>query len=274
MREEPREERAPVKDHGAILLLTGCALLAACGRPAPSHAPAAAAQAPAVAYLAPPQLVQATRRPGAVILVGTAAPNAAIRLASPDGTALTASADRTGAFRITAPAGARPRLYSLSEVASGRLARAVGYIAALPAPGPPAALLRPAASATLAIAAAPPGIEAVDYDASGAARASGHAAPGETVRLYLDGGDAGEDAADAAGAFSASLSQTLKPGPHQLNLAGQRLRAGAVFTASRPGRLATPPFDAERTDGAWRIDWVTPGGGVQSTVLFDQKAGR
>jgi hypothetical protein len=47
-----------------------------------------------------------------------------------------------------------------------------------------------------------------------------------------------------------------------------------TFVAAQPIHIATPPFDAERLDGAWRIDWMTPGGGVQSTVLFDHRAAR
>ena len=195
-------------------------------------------------------------------------------MASPDGTAITGVASRTGRFSLSAPVGATPRLYSLSETTGGRLARAVGYIAVLPAPGPTAVVLRPAASAALPANDATPGIDAVDYDASGAARASGRVAPGETVRLSMDGREDGEDPADAAGVFSATLSRPLAPGPHELTAIGQKLRASAGFVAARVSRVSTAPFDATRMAGSWRIDWMTPGGGVQSTVLFDQKGGR
>jgi hypothetical protein len=135
-------------------------------------------------------------------------------------------------------------------------------------------VLRPAAAAALPASLAQRGIAAVDYDASGAAMASGRVAPGDTVRLVLDGKDAGEDAADTAGVFNASLSQPLASGPHVLTLAGQRIRASAGFDATRTSTLARPYYDAVRIDGAWRIDWQTPGGGVQSTILFDQRGGR
>ena len=209
-----------------------------------------------------------------MLLSGTASAGAAIRLASPDGSALTGTADRKGAWRLAATAGPTPRLYSLSELSAGRLVRAVGYIAVLPAPGPAAAMLRPAASALVLSPAPSRGLASIDYDASGAAMVSGRSAPGETIRLALDSREAGADRADAAGSFSAPLSHPLAPGQHVLNLSGQRLRASVGFAAARATRVATPPFDALRMDGAWRIDWMAPGGGVQSTVLFDPRGGR
>ena len=275
MREEPREERTPVRGQTLIALLAGCAALAGCNRAPPSHGPSAHAPDPLAGYLQPPQVVQADRRGQTVQLTIAAAPGSVIRLASPDGAAITGAADRKGAASLAAPAGPSPRLYSLSEMVGGRLARAVGYVAVLPAPGPPAALLRPAAAAALPSTRAPAerGLLAVDYDASGAAMASGRAGPSETVRLLLDGKDTGEDPADAAGVFSASLSKALTPGPHVLSAAGQRLRASIAFTAARPTGLANTFFEATRLDSAWRIDWLTPGGGVQSTILFDQRGG-
>ena len=34
-----------------------------------------------------------------------------------------------------------------------------------------------------------------------------------------------------------------------------------------PGDLAASPVEAVREAGGWRIDWLTPGGGVQTTVI-------
>ena len=215
------------------------------------------------------------RQDGAgVLLSGTAVPGAAVRLASPDGSAITGVANRHGAWRLTAPASASPRLYSLSETVDARLVRAIGYIAVLPAPGPAAAMLRPAAAAVLPPADLQRGITAIDYDASGAAVASGRTVAGETIRLLLDGKEAGEDRSDASGVFSAALSQTLTPAAHVLSVASERLHASAAFPAPRTARVAAPPYDSARMDGAWRLDWMTPGGGVQSTVLFDERGGR
>ena len=165
MREEPREERTPVRGQSLIVLLAACAALSGCNRAAPSHGPSAHAPDPLAGYLPPPQVVQADRHGQAVLLTVAAAPSAVIRLTSPDGSAIAAAADRKGAVSLAAPAGPAPRLYSLSETAGGRLARAVGYVVVLPAPGPPAALLRPAAAAVLPWSRVPVGrgLLAVDY---------------------------------------------------------------------------------------------------------------
>jgi hypothetical protein len=57
-------------------------------------------------------------------------------------------------------------------------------------------------------------------------------------------------------------------------MASQRTRASASFDAPRTTSLAGAYYRASRIEGAWRIDWATPGGGVQSTILFDQRSGR
>ena len=263
-----------MKGQGVIVVLAGCALAAGCGRAQPSHGASTRAPPDVGAYLPPPELTRAVRKGGAVQLTGTAAPGASLRLASPNGAAILAVADRQGGWSLLAPAGDTPRLYSLSEVTGGQLVRAIGYIAVLPAQGPAAAVLRPASTAILPTGDPERGLTAIDYDASGAAMASGRAQPGETIRLYLDGKEAGEDRADDLGVFGGALSRSLTPGPHILAFAGARLRGMEAFTAARGAAVATPPFDSARLAGAWRIDWMTPGGGVQSTVLFDQKGGR
>jgi hypothetical protein len=259
---------------GLIASLAVGALAAGCSRAAPVHdAPVRAPQS-STSYLPPPQLLKAVRRSARILLSGAAVPNAALRLASPDGSAITGAAGPRGAWSLTVPASPSPRLYSLSEMVGPQLVRAIGYIAVLPAPGPAAALLRPAAAAVLPPGDPQRGIAAVDYDASGAAMASGRTAEGQTVRLVLDGKDAGEDRTDDLGVFSAALSQTLTPGAHVLGMAGDQLRGSASFSAPRTVQVATPPYDSVRMDGAWRLDWMTPGGGVQSTVLFDERGGR
>lgn len=259
---------------GLIAFLAIGALAAGCSPAAPARDAAPRAPESITTYLPPPQLLKAARRNTGILLSGAAVPSGAVRLASPDGSAITGAADRQGVWSLTAPASPSPRLYSLSEMVGPRLVRAIGYIAVLPAPGPAAALLRPAAAAVLPPADPQRGVAAVDYDASGAAMASGRTTAGETLRLILDGKDAGEDRTDALGVFSAALSQTLAPGAHVLGMAGEQLRGSVAFSAPRTARVLTPPYDSVRMDGAWRLDWMTPGGGVQSTVLFDERGGR
>lgn len=256
-------------------LVAGCALaLIACQKPAPS-AKAAAPTTEATGYARPPELTAAERSSaGGVELKGLARPDAQIRLLSPDGTAVPATADPSGAWELRAFV-QEPRLYVLADDLSGRLVRARGYIALLPPPGAPAVLLRPGAGPhALGGARAKPLVTAVDYDRGGAGVVSGLAGAGQVVRVQLDGADAGEGRSDGTGAFSVSLSEMLKPGPHKVvvravNDQGPDQAAEAAFQVGPPPSEIKPPMTATRLDDGWRLDWVTPGGGVQTTIAFD-----
>ena len=45
-----------------------------------------------------------------------------------------------------------------------------------------------------------------------------------------------------------------------------RVQASATLSPALP--LAHGPFRAARSATGWRIDWLTPGGGVQTTLLI------
>ncbi len=248
-------------------------MIAACAQPAPTGVATTSDPSSPSDYAPPPELKAAQRNGKDMLtLSGVSRPDAMIRVVLSDGRAMGVAASHDGAWSVTVPGGPLVRLYSLSEDVAGRPLRARGYVAALPAPGASAAILRPGGGAG---ALPPPGasltITALDYDRSGAAVASGWARPGEEVRLSLDGVDAGEDRAAADGAFAAALSQSLNGGGHVLSAQSLSGRASAAFRAEPTAPLSRPGFVAARAQGAWRIDWMTPGGGVQTTIVFDPK---
>ena len=230
--------------------------------------------APQSDYAQPPELQTARREPqNMVALIGVSRPDAMIRLASPDGGAIGAKASHDGAWSLTVPGGPAPRLYSLSEDQPGQPLRARGYVAALPAPGAPAAILRPGAGVdSLGAADAGLTITGVDFDRSGVGVASGRAKAGEVVRITLDGTEVGEDTTSPEGVFAVPLSQSLHGGAHVLSAQARSGAASAAFRADATAPLLKPGFLATRERDAWRIDWTTPGGGVQTTIIFDPKA--
>ena len=65
-----------------------------------------------------------------------------------------------------------------------------------------------------------------------------------------------------------ALDKPLSPGVHAIAASTGGARAEVSLTVSPPAPLAAGPFRAESTPDGWRVDWLTPGGGVQSTVLF------
>jgi hypothetical protein len=252
------------------LLALACAVacgLAACDKPPPPAKPAGLSPSD---YAPPPEVTGAVRAAdGSTTLTGTAVPLARIRLASPSGASIGATAGADGRWSAALPAAADVRLLSLSQDIEGRLVRARGYLALAPEPGPAAAILRPGAGARPAGDLPTPSIGSVEFDALGAGVVSGVARPDQAVRVFLDGQEAGEGKADPHGHFDITLSDSLAPTGHSVIVSTPDGRAARAFDATRAGPMPAPPFSAERRTGAWRIDWMTPGGGVQSTVLFD-----
>ena len=219
----------------------------------------------------PPRFTSAQRLgDGQIQLGGRADPNVRVRLGSPDGTAYGAVTDGKGLFSLTVPAAASVRLFGLSENIAGRLVQGEGYLAVLPAPGRAAVLLRAGAGAHLPGANSDaPQVAAVDFDSGGGAVVSGVAHPGLALRLMLDGQPAGEAKADARGRFSFPLAAALNSGDHELTIQSPGGQADARFSVSRAAPISGLPFRGARQAGDWRIDWMTPAGGEQTTLIMD-----
>ncbi len=90
--------------------------------------------------------------------------------------------------------------------------------------------------------------------------------------VKLDGRQAAEGRADASGRYDASLpaagSQTrILPGAHQAQVFGDGFSDGVSFQVAAAPPLAQGPLRSQLTSAGLRVDWMTPGGGVQSTIL-------
>lgn len=260
---------------GIAIGVAGC--LGACG-PAPGGAThggrGAVGSGAEVGYTPPPSVTGAQRlTAGRVLLIGTAAPMATVRLASPSGQAVFAHSDRAGAWRLLLPPAKEVRLFGLSEPGQGRPVQAEGYFALTP--GGLAAQLR-AGSGAVALGPRPaaPEILAVDFDRKGGTVISGAAPDANPVALKVDGAAQEPVRVDPDGRFMAPLNEPLRPGSHVLAAATRQGAHGeATLTVSPAEPLVGGPFRAALAGGGWRIDWLTPGGGVQSTVLFDRQGG-
>jgi hypothetical protein len=255
----------------AGLVLVGCHRNAA---DAQNAAGDAASDQPAssleTGYVKPPALKAAERQSGGVLLSGSADPDARVRLSSPDGVAYGATATAAGAWSIVAPAETTVRLFGLSEVLGSRSVQGLGYFAVLPAPGRPAVRLRAGGgSEAVSEAEAAPQLTTVDFDSGGGAVVSGLAKPGAPVRVSIDGGAPAEARPDARGWFSVALPGVLKPGDHQAIAQSSGGSRQAVFSISPAAPLGGASYRGQRQAGAWRIDWLTPGGAAQTTLALD-----
>ena len=150
----------------------------------------------------------------------------------------------------------------------GPLAQAMGYI--FVAPDGRVARLREGGG-TEALAPGGHGLLALalDSDARHAAALSGLAAPGDSVSLRVDGVERGQTVADRTGRFTLSLNEPLEPGAHAFDLTSGSGEAQFEVSIDAPAALAKGPFASERQGRAWRVDWVMPGGGEQTTLVFD-----
>ncbi|RAK61052.1 hypothetical protein DJ021_15150 [Phenylobacterium hankyongense] len=248
-----------------FLTFAGLAALAGCGgHPSAPPAPNPQAVPAEDLYLAPPSVSRAVRQGEAVVLSGQASPAAKLRLATPGGEVLAASADRQGRWTIALPASAQARIFGLSMAVGARQVQAQGYV--LVAPGGQSALLRAGAGA-LRLDPRPAGrIGAFDFDREGGAVVSGAAPAGAALSVQLDGRQAADARADAQGRYSVALPR-LAPGPHRLEVKGDGFYDAVAVEASPPAPLADGPLRSQFSPGGLRADWMTPGGGVQSTFL-------
>ena len=252
--------------------LAAIGLVAACGPPG-AGATSGRATAPSLAergYVMPPAVTAARREAGGgVLFSGTAAPGAKVRLASPAGAAVFAVADRSGIWRIALPGDAEVRLFGLSMPLAGRVVQAEGYLATVP--GGLTAELRAGSGAVVLSRSRPAvAILAADFDDKGGAVISGLAPAGASVTLTIDGTARGGVVADVGGRFMVPLNEPLKPGDHELEASVGTARAQRTLGVSVAARPSGGPFRAGPAAGGWRIDWLTPGGGVQSTVLYSE----
>jgi hypothetical protein len=260
----------------AIIVLLGTLTLVACQPTGPaagaSQAAASEGRTDTRAYRAPPLLLRVTAEPGGRLsLAGAATAGARVRLASPAGQPLYAQADDHGAWRLETPRPPEPRLFGLAMIDGGRPVQSEGF-ALLTGDGTAAQLRAGAGTVVLGGPSAVPVIDAVDYDAKGGAVVSGRAAPRAVLTLSVDGARQSPGRADGAGRFSLALDEPQAFSDHafEVTAAGGRARVQLRLSVAEP--LVGGPYRAISTPTGWRIDWVTPGGGLQTTLLVASRA--
>jgi hypothetical protein len=252
------------------LILLPLLLLAACGgKSRPAGGDAAALDESG--YLNPPEPDRV--RPdaaGGILLSGHAPPGAKVRLATPAGEAMFVTAGPQGRWTLALTPSSQARIYGLSAIAGSRQAQAQGYV--LVTPKGQAAMLRAGAGALRVDAGPGAGLKAIDFDSGGGLEISAAAAPGATVILRLDGREIAIGRADPEGRYTVSLPgpgqpSPIRPGRHLIQAQGDGFADNATVLVSPPAPLAQGPVSSQLTPAGLRVDWMTPGGGVQSTIL-------
>lgn len=249
----------------AVLLAAG--VLSACSGKPPALTQGAEAAAQEATYAVPPRVDGVRVGQGVVVLSGVAPVGGKVRLASPAGQAMVATADAQGRWTLSLPAAPQARIFGLSAGIGAHQAQAEGYLLLTPAGD--AALLRAGAAALRINPPARPGLRALDFDRGGGLEVSATVAPGATVILQLDGRQVAEGRADKTGRYIASLGSPnpIRAGAHLVHVFGDGFsdQVSVQVTPAQP--LAEGPLRSQFTSAGLRVDWMTPGGGVQSTVL-------
>lgn len=218
-------------------------------------------------YLAPPRVTTANAAAGGLELRGMAAPASRVRLGTPDGREIVAQADARGAWTMTAPIGVEVEVFGLSMMRADRLVQGEGYV--LLTPKGQAALLRAGSGAERLDARPRPfSIGAFDFDAAGASVVSGWGAPNSGVTARLDGRQTVEGRTDARGWYMIVLPN-LAAGAHDIEIVGDGASARIKADITPAAALTDSPVAASPAAGSTRIDWMTPGGGMQSTLIVD-----
>lgn len=227
--------------------------------------------APEPAYRAAPQVSGVTKAAdGAVMLSGRALPSSRVRMVSLRGLDTgPIRADGSGAWTAQLGPVSEPALYSLTEEAGGQTVEAEGLVAVLPGV-PTVALLRAGFGAQVVQDAdnAPLKILAVDYDMAGATVVSGRARASSPVRVLVDDQPPVDGAAGPDGRFSVTLPKPLPSGRHRLQALTPQAQAQAEVAVTPPAPPRNAPYQAQAESFGWRVDWITPGGGAQTTLLL------
>jgi hypothetical protein len=246
-----------------------CAVLAlaGCGRKPAAQAPRGdAVSVSAADYLRPPAPQAIQRGADGLTLTGTAPAGSRIRLATPEGQAQFSDADDKGRWRIALGPLPQPRVYGLSVTHKGRQAQAQGYV--LVEPGGRAALLRAGAGALRLDRPNGPGLRSLDFDREGGAVISASVTPSAPILLRVDGAQAAEGRAGPDGRAEIAVPTPMRPGAHRLQIYADGASDAVAVQVSPPEPLAQGPLRSQLTPAGLRVDWMTPGGGVQSTILI------
>ena len=264
------------KTRAAVLAGVVAFGLSGCERPRTDATHAAGVASASLAergYAAPPAVTGAHRlSAGKLMLRGIAAPGVKVRLASPNGEAMFAVSDAMGGWRFVLPVARTVRLFGLSAQVQGRPVQAEGYVAITPS-GEAAQLRAGSGAVALQTRQRAPLIMAADFDRKGGVVISGEGPAAGPLTLQVDRGAPAPAHVDGDGRFMVALNEPLAPGPHILTVTGAGYRTATALTISPAEPPTGGPFRAEGAAGGWRIDWRTPGGGLQSTVLFDRGVG-
>ena len=216
-------------------------------------------------YARAPQITEVTQEGVSFVVSGIATPDGRVQFIYA-GSNVGLNADSKGRFRVALPSGPAGGLYDLMVEDRGRYMHAEGRLF-VPAGSPDKAVVLRPGGASQPLSATKNVLAVVDYDSAGGVAVAGRVEAGQTVNFVADGVTIGRTQSDDTGRYHLT-AQIAAPTavPVQIDAA---VEAGSD-QQKRPIMVSLPAGNdqiTKLTDG-WRIDWVLPGGGVQTTLVF------
>jgi hypothetical protein len=255
-----------LKKTGCVLALSTIACLAACKeKPKVTEATSALE---AAGYWRAPEITGVDQAGSNMFVVtGQTIANARVRFSYSGQRAVGVTSDSRGRFRAELPSGPNGGLFDLSTEDSGRSMHADGRLF-IPAGAPEkAVLMRPGASSRPLFNDFS-AVAVIDYDRAGALAIAGRVAPTTAIEVILNGEIRARTISDDRGFYTA----TTQIDPPQANETENTLSvmAGGKETIRnfRDSRITGNEDRIARFEDGWRVDWVLPGGGMQTTLVF------
>ncbi|MGA9657597.1 MAG: hypothetical protein WBQ60_00650 [Asticcacaulis sp.] len=201
------------------------------------------------------------------IVTGKTVANARVRFSYDQKRSIGVTSDSRGHFRAELPVGKNGGLYDVGSEDEGRLIYAEGRLYIPPGHPEKAVLLR-AGSPSLPLFNDKTVVAVLDYDSAGAVAITGRTQPNTAVEVTLND-DIWRVSSDAQGLYSATMQ--IPPPSAQDNINNLTVDTGGTHTV-RNFKDSMPKVkgadNITRFEEGWRIDWVLPGGGMQTTLVF------
>lgn len=245
--------------------------LSGCAPPAPKQALDDEAAMRAEGYASAPRITSVSAgAPGRVMLGGEAQPGSRVRVqyGAGGGQAIGSTADSKGRYRVDLPTTPVGGLYDVSTVENGgREMHADGRLFVPPDVQDRAVLLRTGAP-SLSIGGPQAPLSVVDFDGAGALIISGRVAPATEVEVSVDGGPPATVQSGPDGIYhvKGQVSSPERGAQIVLNVHAGSTDVGRTLLFTVPD--ADRGDQMSRVDGGWRVDWVLPGGGMQSAIVY------
>ncbi len=218
-------------------------------------------------YMDAPVITSSRREGAAIVLSGRAVPASRIMLGGGLGRTVSATADAEGRWNVAVEVDEAPRMLTLRATTGDQVVRFEQDLLATPSGR--VVTLRAGAGAVTSDPPGTPRMAAFDFDSQGAAVVSGAAPTGALLSLRLNGRQVGTGRVEASGWFHMPLPQPISGLNQKVEVLGDTFQLESTFDVTPAAALAGGAYRVLSGPDAVRVDWTTPGGGVQSTWVLN-----